>query len=394
MRFVGFFYRSAACWAALAMLSCGSAFAQDAPDKAPPAVETAAVTLQPITREAEFLGTVQTIQQVNLLARVEGFLEAVNVKEGSFVPAGTVVFEIEKDTYQASLDAAQASLQAAQAAEAGAQATLTQAQLNLKRQSELVKTSAVSQATVDDATASRDTAQANVKQAQAQIAQAQAQVETAQLNLNFTDVKSPISGRIGRTFVTDGNLVSPSTGPLATIVQTDPIRVVFSISDREYLQVIDALKPNDKGFGADAENYRPSLRLSDGTDYGLPGKISFIDNSIDSSTGTIAVYAEFPNPNLKLVPGQYVTVTVKAGKPQELPVVAAAAVQQDREGNYVFVLGEGNRVTVRRVELGTRVGTDWSIKSGLANGDVVIVSGVQKVAPGIVVDPHPATAGN
>ncbi len=371
----------------------GAAFAQEAA-KPPAAVETAAVKLAPVTRQGKFVGTVTAVQQVNLMARVEGFLDSVNFQEGGFVKAGSLAFGIEKDTYQAALDGAQASLQAAQAAETGAEANLKQAQVTLDRQVALLKTKDVPQSTVDQATATRDTAAAQVDQSKAQISQAEAQVKTAQLNLSYTDVTTPISGRIGKAQVTVGNLVSPSSGVLATVVQTDPIRVVFSISDREYLQVVEALKPNNQGLIADAGNYRPSLTLSDGTAYDQPGKIGFIDNTIDPNTGTIAVYAEFANPAMKLVPGQYVSVTVQAGQPEQLPVVPASAVQQDRDGAYVFTLGEGNRAVIRRVTLGERVGTDWSIQSGLASGEIIIISGIQKVQAGMVVNPTPAPAGN
>jgi membrane fusion protein (multidrug efflux system) len=368
--------------------------AQSAPEMPPPAVETMAVKLAPVTRDATFVGTVAAIQSVDIRARVEGFLSSVNFQEGSFVKAGTLLFEIEKDTYQASLDGAQATLAASQATEAGSEVNLRQAEITLTRQSKLLSTNAVAQETVDQSTANRDAAAATVKQSQAQVAEAQAQVKTAALNLSYTDVTTPISGRIGKAQITVGNLVSSNSGPLATVIQTDPIRVVFSISDREYLQVVERLKPNNDTLSGDADRYHPQLQLPDGKTYALPGKIAFIDNKIDPTTGTIAVYAEFPNPNLQLVPGQYVSVIVQQGNAVELPVVAAAAVQQDREGNYVFVLGEDNRATIRRITLGNRVGTDWAVASGLASGDVVIKTGIQKVKPGMVVDPHAAAAGN
>ncbi len=321
----------------------GEALAQ-APEAPPPEVGTAAVRLAPVTNQRQFVGTVAAIQQVDLIARVEGFLDSVDVPEGSFVKAGDIVFEIEKDTYQAALEGAQATLQVATATEAGAEATLKQAQINLERQQQLLKSAAVSQSVVDQAVATRDSAAASVDQAKAQIAQAQAQIKTAQLNLSFTDVRSPIAGRIGKVAVTAGNLVSPSTGALATVVETDPIRVVFSISDSEYLGVVATLKPDDQGLPASgAAEYQPRLKLPNGQDYPLPGKIVFLDNRIDPSTGTIAVYTEFPNPHVELVPGQYVTVTVQAGQPVSFPVVPAAAIQQDRDGAYVFVLGDGNR---------------------------------------------------
>jgi membrane fusion protein (multidrug efflux system) len=368
--------------------------AQTTPEMPPPAVETIAVKLAPVTRDATFVGTVAAIQSVDIRARVEGFLSSVNFQEGSFVKAGTLLFEIEKDTYQAALDGAQATLAASQATEAGSEVNLRQAEITLTRQSKLLSTNAVAKETVDQSTANRDAAAATVKQSQAQVAEAKAQVKTAALNLSYTDVITPISGRIGKAQITVGNLVSSNSGPLATVIQTDPIRVVFSISDREYLQVVDKLKPSNDTLSADADRYHPQLQLPDGKTYGLPGKIAFIDNKIDPTTGTIAVYAEFPNPNLQLVPGQYVSVIVQQGNAVELPVVAAAAVQQDREGNYVFVLGEDNRATIRRITLGNRVGTDWAVASGLASGDVVIKTGIQKVKPGMVVDPHAAAAGN
>lgn len=369
----------------------GATSAQEPAQGAPPEVETAAVALAPVTRQGQFVGSVAAIQQVNLVARVEGFLDAVSFKEGSYLKAGDTAFQIEKDTYQAALDSAQATLESANAGLAGAQANLTNAELNLKRQQELLKTNAVSQSTVDQAQAQRDTADAQVKQSQAQIDQAKAQVKTAQLNLSYTDVVTPIAGRIGKAQVTVGNLVSPSSGPLATIVQTDPIRVVFSISDRDYLNVVKALKPDDKGLPEGGESqFQPTLQLPDGSKYEQPGKIAFLDNTIDPSTGTIAVYTEFPNPHLQLVPGQFVTVTVLSGEAEQLPVVPAAAVLQDRDGPYVFVIGEENRATIRRVTLGPRVGIDWAVTSGLVNGDVIIVSGLQKVAAGMVVAPRPA----
>jgi RND family efflux transporter MFP subunit len=353
-------------------------------------VETAAVKLAPVTTQAEFVGSVVAAQEVALTARVEGFLDAVNFTEGSFVEADSVAFVIEKDTYQAAVEGAQAQLESAIAAEASAVANLKLQDLTLVRQQELLKTNAVSQSVVDQAQATRDGAQAQVDQAKAQIGLMQSQLTTAQLNLSYTDIKSPIAGRVGKASVTQGNLVSPQTGPLATVVQTDPIRVVFSISDREYLAVIPGMAADNAGLAADAAAFQPKLKLPDGSEYDQPGKIAFLDNTIDPATGTIAVYAEFPNPQIKLVPGQFVTVTVQAGDSVELPVVPASAILQDQQGPYVFGLGDGNRAQIRRVTLGQRVGTDWAVSSGLANGEIVIVSGIQKVQAGIAVTPQPA----
>ncbi|MEQ1943232.1 efflux RND transporter periplasmic adaptor subunit [Mesorhizobium sp. VNQ89] len=386
---MGTLERGASLIAAL-LLAGSAALAQEAAPAAPPIVETAAVKLASVTNQTEFVGSVVAAQQVALTSRVEGFLDSVNFTEGGFVQAGSTAFVIEKDTYQAALEGAQAQLASAQAAEAGAEANLKLQDINLQRQKDLLKTAAVSQSVVDQAQANRDSAAAQVDQAKAQILLMQSQLTTAQLNLSFTDIKTPITGRIGRAIITEGNLVSPSSGTLATVVQTDPIRVVFSISDREYLGVVKTLQPDNKGLAADAASFQPKLRLPDGTEYDQSGRIAFIDNTIDPSTGTIAVYAEFPNPQLKLVPNQFVQVTVQAGQSVELPVVPASAILQDQEGPYVFGLDEQNRAQIRRVTLGQRVGTDWAITGGLAQGEMVIVSGIQKVRPGIVVTPQPA----
>ena len=279
---------------ALFLLAGHGAIAQTPAAAPSPIVETAAVKLASVTTKAEFVGSVVAAQQVALTARVEGFLDEVNFTEGSFVQADSVAFVIEKDTYQAAVDGAQAQLESAIAAEASAEANLKLQDLTLVRQQELVKTNAVSQSTVDQAQATRDGAQAQVDQAKAQISLMQSQLKTAQLNLSYTDVKSPIAGRIGKANITEGNLVSPQSGPLATVVLTDPIRVVFSISDREYLDVVKAQKPDNSGLAADAAAYQPRLRLPDGTEYDQPGKIAFLDNQIDPTTGTIAVYADDP----------------------------------------------------------------------------------------------------
>ncbi len=350
----------------ISVVGLGAALAQQSGERSPPVVETAAVKLAAVTRQGEFVGTVVAAQQVALTARVEGFLDKVGFTEGSFVEANSIAYEIEKDTYQAAVDGAQATLQSARAAELGAKANLAQAEITLTRQIELLRTNAVPQSSVDQAQATRDSLAAQLQQATAQIALAQSQLNTAKLNLSYTEVRTPIAGRIGKTAVTVGNLVSPSTGVLATVVQVDPIRVAFSISDREYLEVVRALQPNNnQGIVADEKAYRPRLQLPDGTEYDQQGKIAFIDNTVDPTTGTIAVYSEFPNPQLKLVPGQFVTVTVEAGQPVELPVIPAVAILQDQEGPYVFVLGDGDHAVIRRVTLGQRVRTDWAVNPAL-----------------------------
>lgn len=440
----------------------GAAAAQDTKQdgkEAAPAVIVATVKDQEVTKSTQFVGRVQAIQQTDLKARVEGFLISVDFDEGAMVKANEPLYQIETGPYEAALAGAKAALASGDAAKAGAQAKLQDADLTLERQSTLLKTNTVSQAAVDKAQADRDQANAAVQSAEAQIAEANAQIQTAQLNLSYTKVVSPIDGRIGKTNYTKGNLVGPSSGTLSTVVQMDPMRVVFSISDRDYVNVIETAQhpgatdvaaahaaaanadTTDKGTAstdgdaanagatdagatdagaanadaksADAksadtdksavapsppetpnvdvkDDFVPTLVLPNGQTYAEKGNISFIDNVVDPNTGTIAVYADFPNSEFVLVPGQFVSVTVAVGKPQSLPVVPAGAVLQDKQGPYVLKLDKDNRAQIQRIETADKMQTGWAISSGLTQGDTIIVDGIQKVKPGMVVNPQTA----
>lgn len=355
----------------------------------PPAVIVAPVKDEEISQTAQYVGRVQAIQQTDLKARVEGFLEDVDFREGALVKAGELLYQIETGPYDAALAGAQAALAAGEAAQAGAQAALDQADLTLERQQTLLKSNTVSQAVVDQAQAARDEAAAQVKSAESQIASANAQIQTAQLNLSYTKVISPIDGRIGKTNFTVGNLVGPSSGTLATVVQMDPIRVVFSIAEREYVQVVEKL--HEDPDHAVKDEFVPQLLLPNGETYGRKGTISFVDNQVDPQTGTIAVYADFENPDYVLIPGQFVTVTVEVGQPQTLPVIPAGAVLQDKEGPYVLVVDTGDRAQIRRIETAKRTSAGWAVSKGLTQGETIIVDGIQKVTPGMIVNPQTAT---
>ncbi len=335
---------------------------------APPLVTVAPVTLQDVNPPVEYVGHVEAIQVVDLRARVEGFLEQVNFKEGNFVQAGDLLYVIEQDLYQAKADADRARV-------AQAQAALTRARQYLKRV-QTVRSGGVSATDIDNAVAEE-------LGARAQLQEAQATLERSELDLGYTTLKAPISGRIGRTAFTRGNLVGPTSGPLARIVQMNPIRVVYSISENDLSAVHSALK--------DADQRRknallvPRIRMADGEVYKGAGKIDFVNNEVDPSTGTIAVRAVFDNPDGLLLPGQYATVLVSKSKPKMLPVVPQSAVQEDREGPYVLVVDKQSRVNQRRVKTGPFVGSQWAVESGLAEGEMIIVQGVQKVQPGQIV---------
>jgi len=228
-----------------------------------------------------------------------------------------------------------------------------------------------------------DNAVAEELRAEAQLEQARANLEIAQINLGYTLITAPITGRIGRTVFTRGNLVNPTSGPLARIVQIDPIRVVYSISENDLSAINMALKDADKG--KNHPMLMPRIKLADGQILKTMGHVDFVDNTVDVSTGTIAVRAVFKNPDGIMIPGQYVTVLVARSEPRPMPVVPQSAVLEDHEGRYVLVVDDQNRVAIRRVRTGPVVGIHWAVESGLTIEERVIVEGVQKVRPGQIV---------
>jgi membrane fusion protein (multidrug efflux system) len=335
----------------------------------PPTVTVAPVQVKEVAPSDQFIGRVQAIQSVDLRARVEGFLQRVAFQEGQDVKTGDLLFQIEDAPYRAALDAAKAQL-------AKAQATLKQAQSNYDRQYELRRQDFQSQAVLEQALAARDSAAADVLAAQANL-------QTAELNLGYTRITAPIDGRIGRAAYTQGNFVGPNSNPLATIVQIDPIRVVFSVADRDVINEKQRAGGSQEQMNA---RFVPRLKLSNGSDYPTPGGIEFVDNTVDPATGTIAVWARFPNPQALLLPGQYTQVVVRPEQPQRRPVVPVSAVQEDKDGKFVLVV-TGDKAQERRIKATTQIGQDWVVDDGLNAGETVIVDGLQKVRPGAQVRP-------
>lgn len=370
---------SAVCAAVLSgLLAATPAHAQGQPgggQKAPPpAVTTAPVRSRDVAPASEFIGRIEAIRSFEARPRIEGTVEQVAFQEGQDVHEGDLLYVIEPAPYQAALDSAKAQL-------ASAEAKLREAERAYNRAEELRQRGNVSQAQLDQALADRDAAQAAVMMNQAQ-------VRTAEINLGYTRITSPVDGRIGATAVTQGNLVNPSTGVLATVVQLDPIRAVFSVADRDLLafqRKFDVRQPSQA-----TEKFVPTLVLPDGSDYAEEGQIEFANNRVDPQTGTVSIRATFANPQRLLLPGQYVTVRVRRDQPEQRPVVPVASVQQDQQGHYVLVLDDQNRVQRRPVETGAQVDQSLVVEKGLTAGETVVVGGVQKVRPGMVVQPTPA----
>ncbi len=334
----------------------------------PPRVAVAAVMEEDVNPPAEYVGHVEAVQTVDLRARVEGFLEQVNFKEGGDVPAGRLLFVIEPAPYQVQVDADKAIV-------AQAEASLRKASRFLER-ARTVSSGGVSATDLDNAVAEE-------LRAKAQLEQAKANLDASEIRLNYTLIAAPINGRIGRTAFTKGNLVGPASGPLATIVQLDPVRVVYSISENDFPAVGMAL--TDAKAGKKHPLLEPRIKLPGGAILETKGQIDFVDNTIDPGTGTIAVWALFPNPESALLPGQYVTVLVSRSEPKIMPVIPQAAVLEDREGRYVLMVDENSQVVVRRITTGALTGPNWAVASGLTAGEKVIVDGVQKVRPGMPV---------
>jgi len=342
-----------------------------APQMPPPAVGVVTAAKRPVTEGTSFIGRVQAINKVDLVARVEGFLKQRNYTEGQEVKAGDLLFVLEKDTYQAAVDQAQANL-------ASAQATADNAKVQADRARELVRNQNVSQATLDDRVATEKSSAAAVQQNQAAL-------EQAQINLGYTQIAAPFDGRVGISTYSVGALVGPSTGALATIVSQDPIYVTFPVSDRF---ILDVQARAGKG-GVAPEDVVVKLTLANGSDYGHDGKINFTDVKVDQNTDTLNVRAEFPNPERLLIDGQYARVTAGRKDPIEALAIPQRAILSDQSGNYVLVVGEGNKAATRHVTTGSTQGADVVVTEGLKDGDVVIVDGVQKVRPGQVVNPAP-----
>jgi membrane fusion protein (multidrug efflux system) len=355
-----------------------------APAAAPPAVGVFTAINRPVIETNEFLGRIEAPNRVSVVARVTAFLEKRNFVEGAEVKTGDLLYQLERGPFEADLESKKAQV-------LQLQATLVNAKLTTERARTLLGGPAGQQSTYDAAIA-------NQQSLEAQVQAAQAQVDLSQINLDYTEIRSPIDGKIGRTAVTEGNVVSPSSGVLTTIVSQDPMYVTFPVSVREGLALRERYATRG-GFKAVVIR----LRLTTGRLYDQTGELNFVNNTIAQSTDTILLRGTMPNPILhdpsttggavrELTDGEFVTVLLEGVEPVEVLAVPRSAVLSDQEGDYVFTVGADNKAVQRRIQLGQSTTTVAAVTSGIALGDKVIVEGLQKVRPGQPVNPGPASA--
>ncbi|MEA3363224.1 MAG: efflux RND transporter periplasmic adaptor subunit [Thermodesulfobacteriota bacterium] len=349
-------------------IPCNTIAAPPKKSSPPPLVTITTVIEQDVTPLKEYVGHVEAIQTVALQARVSGFLEQIHFKEGSNVSAGDLLYVVEPAPYQMKVAVNRARV-------AKAQAVVNETSQRLKR-IQNVRAGGIPITDIEAAVATE-------LQAQAELQEALAVLNLSEIDLNYTQILAPISGRIGVTTLSIGNLCGPTSGPLAQIVQLDPIRVRFSISEND----IKAVKAAQDDAESKKNNgtMQPRLKLSDGKFLKNVGRIDFVDTRVDPTTGTIAVRALFANPEELLLPGQYVRLVASQSREKKLPVIPQVAVLEDRDGRYLLLVDGESKVVQRRITTGAAIGSLWAVETGLSAGEKAIVQGLQKVRPGQTV---------
>ncbi len=365
------------------LLSVASAASAQMPS-GPPSVGVIRAEQTSITETSEFVGRVQAIERVSLTARVTAFLDQRLFQEGTEVTRGDLLYRLERGPFEAAVQQQEATV-------ADSSSRLANANIQLARAQSLLNGPAGQRSNVDDALA-------NQRSLAAQVQSAQALLHIAQINLDYTEIRAPVAGKISRTSITAGNVVSPSSGPLASIISQDPMYVVFPVASR----TLTELQKRYADKGGTAALVVVKLRLPDGSIYDRDGKIDYIDPSVSASTDTILLRARIANPpraqaeagqpvERRLLDGAFVNVLVEGVQPVLALGIPRKAVLSDQQGEYVYVVGSDNKVEQRRIKLGQSTAGTAVVSSGLKDGEMVISEGVQRVRPGIEVSPGPAT---
>lgn len=350
------------------LAGCDEAPQQQAAAQAPAvAVTVVRAEVRDLRPSVSFSGRVTALQKVDLLARIEGFLDTQNFAEGAQVKAGDLLYVIEKAPYEAKVASAEGAV-------ATGRARYDRAEIELKRQTTLVARDAAAQTKLDDARAARDEAKGSLDKLEAELTQ-------ARLQLSYTEIRAPIGGRIGKSLLTAGSFVSPASGTLATIVAQDPIGVTFPVSQRDILAVRE-----QAASGATLDEVTVYLQLGKDKRYEQTGKVDFVDVQVNTGTDAVDVRATFANPSGVLVDGQLVTAVVEAGTAKPVLVVPVGAIQIDQSGPFVLIVNADSKIEVRQVQTGNQVGNAVAVTKGIAEGERVVIEGVQKVRPGQTVE--------
>jgi len=356
------------------LLGCSNSNVRASSSPPPPKVEVAPVVQKNVPVQGEWVGTLEGYVNAQISPQVNGYLIRQDYHEGAFVKKGQVLFEIDPRPFQAVLDQAKGQL-------AQAEAQMANAETNVKRDIPEAEAHAIPQSQLDTDTQS-------LRGAKAAVEASEAAVEQAQLNLGYTRVVSLVDGIAGINTVQVGNLVGPST-VLTAVSQVSPIKVYFPISEQEYLRMADGGGPGSVDFLTHASRIALQLTLADGNTYPHPGKIIFADRQVNTQTGTIQIVGEFPNSKNLLRPGQYARIQTPTGNITGALLVPQAAVNQQQGTYQVTVVGADNRVQLRTVQVGPRVGTLWVITTGLKPGERIVAVGAEKAKEGELVNPTP-----
>ncbi|MGA7402369.1 MAG: efflux RND transporter periplasmic adaptor subunit [Candidatus Sulfotelmatobacter sp.] len=358
-----------------------------------PEVEVVQVEQKEVPIYGEWIGTLDGFTDADVKAQVTGYLLRQAYQEGSFVKKGQLLFEIDPRPFQAALDQAEGQLAQAKAQLATSEAIQVRTQLDVEKYTPLAKQQAASQQDLDNSVQNNLAAKATVQTAQALIKTDEAAVETARINLDFTRLVAPIDGIAGQAQLQVGALVNLSSAPVTSVSTVDPIKVFFEVGEPQYLAWRDRY-PTDASREAADKNLRLQLILADGSTYAHEGRFYFADRQVSESTGAIRLAGLFPNPGNILRPGGYAKVRAVIRIQPNAVLVPQRAVTELQGGYQVATVDDQNKVNIRTVKVGDRVGSDWVIDDGLKPGDRVVAEGVQKVRPGMHVNPKPFAAAN
>jgi len=354
----------------------------------PPDMEVVQVEQKDVPIFGEWIGTLDGLTNADVRAQVTGYLLRQGYREGAFVNKGQLLFEIDPRPFRAAVDQAQGQLAQAKAMLANAQAVQGRTELDVTRYTPLAKEQAASQQDLDNAVQNNLAAKATVASAQAQIKADEAAVETAKINLNFTRLLAPIDGIAGQAQLQVGALVNLGSGPVTSVSTVDPIKVYFTVGEPQYLAWRKRFPTETSRLAAD-KNLRLELILADGSTYAHEGTFYFADRQVNESTGAIRIAGLFPNPGNILRPGGYGKVRAAVRLQQDALLVPQRAVSELQGSYQIAIVDDKNKVSIRAVKVGDRVGSQWIIADGIKPGERVIAEGVQKVRPGMQVNPKP-----